>query len=257
MLQVNGATGLQANLVAGNTTVTLANSGNINMSIAGTANVLKVANTGTYTTGLISATGNIYGNNLSLAGNIYGNVNANINGTISTTGNVYIAGNLSVAGTVNTVPGTYGSFANVANITAAADNTAYAVLLGNTLVSSGISLGTGGSNSRVIISKAGTYRVQYDVGFSITGGNPTGYFWLRKNGTDITNSQTSIAGTNNQTLQLNGDFIITAVANDYVELYWAISSHTNATLVYTAAQTVPFAMPASPSVIVTVTPAGV
>ena len=84
-----------------------------------------------------------------------------------------------------------------------------------------------------------------------------GYFWLRKNGADIPYSQTSVAGTNNTIIQLTGDFIVTAAANDYIELYWATANHNQASLAYTAAQTTPFAMPASPSVIVTVTPVSV
>jgi len=45
ILQVNGATGLQANLIAGNTTLTLSNSGNIAMSVRGVANTVVFANT--------------------------------------------------------------------------------------------------------------------------------------------------------------------------------------------------------------------
>jgi len=52
----------------------------------------------------------------------------------------------------------------------------------------------------------------------------------------------------------NLDFIVTMAVNDYIELYWATSMQNQATLVATAAQTTPFACPASPSVIVTLTP---
>jgi hypothetical protein len=176
---------------------------------------------------------------------------------VANSANLVVTGDLSVTGNINTVPGTYGSFANVANITAAADNTAYAVLLGNTLVTSGISLGTGVSNSRVIVSKADTYRVQYDVGTTVSGGTPSMYFWLRKNGVDIPYSQISVASTNNNIIQVNGDFIVTLAVNDYVELYWAVSNHNQGQLVATPAQTTPFACPASPSVILTVTPVSV
>jgi hypothetical protein len=46
VLQVNGAAGLQANLINGNTTLTLTNSGNITMNPIGTANVVQVSNVG-------------------------------------------------------------------------------------------------------------------------------------------------------------------------------------------------------------------
>jgi len=45
ILQVNGATGLQANLVNGNTTLTLSPNGNIAMSVGGTSNSMVVSNT--------------------------------------------------------------------------------------------------------------------------------------------------------------------------------------------------------------------
>lgn len=226
-----------------------------------------------YTSGLVSVVGNVYANNVSVtgtltyasltgttissAGNITGG-NLRTGGTISAAGNVYIAGNLSVAGNINIVPGSYGQFANVANITATAANTAYPILFSTALANSGVNLGTGTSNSRVIISKADTYRVQYDLGVtSNSAGTPSGYFWLRKNGVDVPYSQISVNLSNDrQITQLNGDMILTLAVNDYVELYWAVSA-TSMLLVYTGAQTTPFAMPASPSAIITVTPVGV
>jgi hypothetical protein len=196
---------------------------------------------------VISTTGTI------TSGNITGG-NVLSNGIVSVAGNVYITGNLSVAGNINVVPPSYGQFANLANITATTSNKDYPVLLSTSLANSSISLGTGTSNSRIIVSKADTYRVQYDVGIQISGGTPSVYFWLRKNGVDIPYSQTSVAGTNNTIIQANGDFIVTMAVNDYIELYWATSMQNQATLVATAAQTTPFACPASPSVIVTLTP---
>ena len=49
VLQVNGVPGLQANLIAGNTTLTLAENGNINLSVAGIANVWTFGDDGTLT----------------------------------------------------------------------------------------------------------------------------------------------------------------------------------------------------------------
>jgi hypothetical protein len=49
ILEVNGATGLQANLISGNTTLTLAENGNINLSVAGNANVWTFGDDGTLT----------------------------------------------------------------------------------------------------------------------------------------------------------------------------------------------------------------
>lgn len=56
ILQVNGATGLQANLIAGNTTLTMAPNANIAMSVAGTSNVVVFANDGITVQGNVQAT---------------------------------------------------------------------------------------------------------------------------------------------------------------------------------------------------------
>jgi hypothetical protein len=65
ILQVNGATGLQANLISGNSTLTLANSGNITLNSGGSVAELIVSPTGTAITGNLSASTNI-----SAAGNV-------------------------------------------------------------------------------------------------------------------------------------------------------------------------------------------
>ena len=57
ILQVNGATGLQANLIAGNTTLTLTNSGNINLNPGGTANSLVASNVGVTINGRLQHNG--------------------------------------------------------------------------------------------------------------------------------------------------------------------------------------------------------
>jgi len=202
----------------------------------------------------LSITGNII-----TSGNIYGNVNANYGGNLSAAGDVYIAGNLSVAGTVNYVPGTYGSFANTANITAAATNTAYPLLLDTAIANLGITLGTGASNSRMIISKTGTYLVNFNAGVnSATTQEQQVYIWLRKNGTDVANSSFSDGvSSKNTPVQLAGTFpILAANVSDYIEVYWA-TSDTGTTLVSSAAQTTPWAMPASPSIVVNITPVSV
>jgi trimeric autotransporter adhesin len=75
--------------------------GNANITIAGTSNVLVVASTGIFTTGLSSVTGNITGGNIltggliSASGNITGG-NILTGGLISASGNITSAGNISV-----------------------------------------------------------------------------------------------------------------------------------------------------------------
>ena len=89
--------------------------GNANISIGGTSNVVVVATTGEYVTGVVSASGNVTGGNIVTSGSVTnGNITiigANIvstgstiyidpNGSGGTDGNVIITGNLSVQGNV-------------------------------------------------------------------------------------------------------------------------------------------------------------
>jgi hypothetical protein len=57
------------NLGTSNVTVVSAN-GNITMGVGGTSNVVVVATTGAYATGLLSATGNITGGNITTGGTL-------------------------------------------------------------------------------------------------------------------------------------------------------------------------------------------
>lgn len=59
ILQVNGAAGLQSNLISGNSTLTISNSGPILMSIGGTANVLTVNSGNISVLGDANVSGNI------------------------------------------------------------------------------------------------------------------------------------------------------------------------------------------------------
>lgn len=110
------------------------------------------------------------------------------------------------------------------------------------------------NNSQVTFAAAGTYNIQISLMASKSdAGTDAFYFWFKKNGATIANSGTEI------TLQGNGDthlaslnFIITAAANDYVELWW-YSIDVNTSLSASAA-TGP--VPLSPSIILTAVPVG-
>jgi hypothetical protein len=57
ILQINGAAGLTANLIAGNSTLTLATSGNITLNPGGVANVAQVSNVGVIINGRLQHNG--------------------------------------------------------------------------------------------------------------------------------------------------------------------------------------------------------
>ena len=111
-------TGIDATLISnGNSSVqTLANA-NITMNPAGTPNVVVVANTGAYVTGLTSVTGNVISGNVTTAGT------ANI-ATLEVTGTASVVGNVTV--TANIAGGNISTAGNVAANGVLTDNYYYA-----------------------------------------------------------------------------------------------------------------------------------
>jgi hypothetical protein len=293
VLQVNGATGLQSNLVSGSTAITLANSGNITMTVAGTSNALAINDLGVTTNGYfsavgniscgnlrttgivlssgtiaganitspgsISAFGNITGGNISTAGNVtsVGNISC---GNISATGNVTsgnfaVVGNLSVTGNIFATP-IYGSFwSNVTQNTVA--NTVQTLSLNNIDGHNAVVLGNGVSNSQIIINHAGTYNIQFSVQLYKTSTSlDSVYIWLRKNGQDIANTAGYFSIDRATAVVQSWNFLVDAAnVGDYIEIATATSDATISFPAYPA-QTTPFVMPQIPSVIVTVTPVG-
>ena len=177
---------------------------------------------------------------------------ATVTGDLTVTGTVNITGNLN--------PITYGIFGNTANITASA-NTATPILFDTSIANLGVTKGTGSSNSRIIVNKAGSYNIKAQLGVYQDGaGSVTLSTWIKKNGSDVAYSQNSMIVKNNPTSVLftNDVIVPSLVANDYIEVYWALVGSNpdigHVKLLAQAAQTTPFAMPASPSAIVTIIP---
>lgn len=143
----------------------------------------------------------------------------------------------------------YGAFSSLADQTATI-NTATAVLLGTTDYSSGISVV---SNSRITVTRAGFYKFDFNLLLKNTDSSShIVSFWLRKNGTNIANSNTD-ATVPAQGGGVPGTAVITIVftlqlaASDYIEVMWS-TPNAAVTLDYTPAQTSP-TRPVTPSVI--------
>jgi len=209
--------------------------------------------------------------NALIAGTVYTNAQPNITsvGTLTNlfvTGDIqgyanvsadYILGNgafLTGVGDFSAALGYHGSFFSNVSQTIASTTTAYPITLNNT------SAGTYGiavtSNSRVTMTYAGTYNIQYSLQFTNTDNaihNAT--VWLRKNGTDVpdTNSVYAVparhGGTTNGQLIGAINYIVDTLANDYYELIWQAES-TQISLEYIPPGTTPTS-PAAPSAIVT------
>ena len=217
----------------------------------GTANVV-VSGTG------IDVTGNIIGGNITISGisNLSSNANVKITGgsagqSLTTDG----AGNLSWT-TQGSGATARGQFWSNTSQTVASPNTEYLFSFNNADANSNVALGTGASNSRIIINQAGIYNIQFSaqVDKALGGGTTaSAYIWFKKNGTAVPSTAGFI--TLDQNLQVVQSWNILAnVANvgDYYEIAYAASATVFS--FPTIAGNAIIGYPASPSIIVTVTP---
>lgn len=98
-------------------------------------------------------------------------------------------------------------------------NNGTALKYNTTEISSGISIV---SNSRITISKAGIYNIAFSAQlFKSDSGNDTVTLWLRKNGTNVPNSNTEVVLVGNDGRSVAAwNFLVSADANDYFEIVW-------------------------------------
>ena len=149
----------------------------------------------------------------------------------------------------------YGSFYDTTDQIAGSTTTAYAITLNSTTVSNDISIASG---SQITFAYAGVYNIQFSLQLANnTNGTQDIDVWFRKNGADITNSNSRFglaprksAGDPYHVIgSLN--FVDSFEAGDYAELYWR-TSDVDAYIEYYSVGTSP-TRPAIPSVIVTAT----
>lgn len=143
----------------------------------------------------------------------------------------------------------YGSFYDTTDQTAAVINTAYAMTFNSTDLSQGVYIGS--PTSRVYVDTANVYNIQFSAQLlNAAGGAHNAWIWLRKNGTDLANSATTVRVQGNNTeLVAAWNFLLSMNAGDYFELMWEVSD-TSVSLFHDAATAV---HPAIPSIILTVT----
>jgi hypothetical protein len=144
----------------------------------------------------------------------------------------------------------YGEFTKLDTQTPAAINTAYPLLLTNTEIANGVSLGS--PLSEVVVAQAGLYNIAASVQITSTNSSQKSiWVWLRKNGTtDFPNSARVASITlNNGYLVVSLNEVYSLVAGDFIEVMYAADS-TNISIATVAATA--FA-PAAPAVILAVT----
>lgn len=142
----------------------------------------------------------------------------------------------------------YGAFYDTTDQSAALANTAYAVTMNNTELSSGVYLGT--PASRLYVDRNGAYNFQFSLQLASTNATAKSiYIWARINGVDVANSATRITlKGSNETYVAAWNFVLKMSAGDYFELMWA-ADNTNVQILADPATAF---CPAIPSVIMTV-----
>jgi len=117
----------------------------------------------------------------------------------------------------------YGAFSSDQDQSTPA-NTATLMTLNTTDFANGVTIST----SKITVSTAGIYNLQFSTQFSNT--DPAFqdvYIWLRQNGVDITGSTGFVsvpnkhAGTDGHII-VGWNYFLSMAANDYVEIYWSV-----------------------------------
>lgn len=155
--------------------------------------------------------------------------------------------------------GLFGSFFDTTTQTTAA-NTPATLTLNTTDVALGTYRGT--TTSRVYVTDAGVYNMQFSVQLrNISASVEDVNIWLRLNGTDVAGSNGLVsvpakhAGFDGHAL-VGWNFFLSLAANDYFEVVWCPTS-ADISIPYIAASAGPPAIPATYSVVLTITQANV
>jgi hypothetical protein len=118
----------------------------------------------------------------------------------------------------------YGAFQDSTDQTAANTTTAYAITFDTTDFTNGVTLS---NSSRLNVAQAGIYNVQFSIQFKNTTNDGQDVdVWLRKNGTNIANSNSRFhpparkSGGDPSHLIAALNFFVSLAASDYVEIMW-------------------------------------
>lgn len=201
----------------------------------------------------ISGLNDIYCDNLVATGditckNIYSDTTTDLQAQIDALENLIDANN-----------GIWGSFySTIDQLNPVADTVRYMTVNNYDASNNGVvwynSDGNSPPNYREIqVLVAGTYNVQFSAQITHTNSSLDGMqIWFRKNNVDIPDSNSTISiKENGQNGVAAWNFIIPLAANDRISVMWA-SSMTAMNLEAVPAQTSPYASPAIPSVIITI-----
>jgi hypothetical protein len=148
----------------------------------------------------------------------------------------------------------YGAFSYVDGPQTAAAATVAILDLNTTDLSNGVSLGS--PTSKIVVNTTGVYTIIISIQVSNPSAQVDDFtLWVRKNGTDIPNSA-SVVGTPAKHGAINGhtilavNFVLSLMANDYLQFCWTTGDGSTSVITYPASLSPPI-HPAAPGVILT------
>ena len=124
----------------------------------------------------------------------------------------------------NTATGSYGSFYDTTTQTNPVANTPRSMSFNTTDITNGVSISgsTSPFNTYIKTENPGVYDIQFSAQLDKTdAGKDEIVIWLRKNGTDLTDTATSISLTNNNDKVVAAwNWFVNSAANDYYQIIW-------------------------------------
>ena len=124
----------------------------------------------------------------------------------------------------NTATGSYGSFYDTTTQTNPVANTPRSMSFNTTDITNGVSISgsTSPFNTYIKTENPGVYDIQFSAQLDKTdAGKDEIIIWLRKNGTDLTDTATSISLTNNNDKVVAAwNWFVNSAANDYYQIIW-------------------------------------
>jgi hypothetical protein len=194
-------------------------------------------------------TGSVYTGNLINQGTADFKDGASMTGSVDITGSLCVNGDCwPFGGGGATVSSSYISVFDTTDQTIDGPLTSSVFTFNNIDFYNGITLVSG---SQFTVSQSGVYNLEFSAQFDKTNSsNSTAYIWLRKNGINVSESNTSVtlAGGSNDRVVAAWNLYVSASANDYYELAWTA---TDDNTFLQAVPGVPGVFPAIPSIIAT------
>ena len=143
---------------------------------------------------------------------------------LSGRGQVTISSTGTGSGNFNTSTGSYGSFYDTTTQINPVANAANSMSFNETAITNGVSLSgsTNPFNTYIKTENAGVYDIQFSAQLDKTdAGKDEIVIWLRKNGTDLTDTATSVSLTNNNDKVVAAwNWFVQSAANDYYQIIW-------------------------------------